>query len=305
MCEAGEEAGVHREGRWLTVGHAVLDEDVTQIFGLIQRDGACRAVACDVHATELGEFTQVLDFEPCTKLSLERSKPCGIIAGCGNVVHVECDHGEHVTGAEDVNARVGDALLPPVVDKPCTKEHVELARGMFQAVEAAFEVAHFGRSIGEAEGLAGGVHVLVDGGVEERNVDIELTQLKVAGGRDGEEETKAGQADERGEHFRIVEASTLAATFGDEPCFGAGDIAHGVRLDLVDPHYVDDLAVGGKVDEFPSAVVHERGVLLLHGGFPIWGLGAGESSAAGFRFHTISGGKESDCGRRGSGRYVT
>jgi hypothetical protein len=129
----------------------------------------------------LGEFTPVLDFEPCTKLSLERCKQGGIIVGCGNVVHVECDvidvhrdHGEDVTGAEYVDARIRDALLPPVVDKPCTKEHVEFARGLFQAVEAAFDVRYFGRAIKEAEGLAD-VHVLFDGGVEERSVDVELT----------------------------------------------------------------------------------------------------------------------------------
>jgi hypothetical protein len=96
-----------------------------------------------------------------------------------------------------------------------------------------------------------------------------LTHFKVAGGRDGEEETKAVHADDRGERFRIVGASTLAATFGDEPCFEAEDIAHGVRLDFVDQHDVDDHLSGGKVDEFPSAVVHEEGVLLLHAGLPI------------------------------------
>jgi hypothetical protein len=76
-------------------------------------------------------------FEPGTKLILKRCKPSIIIVGCGSVVHVECDHGEDVSGAEDVDAGVRYALLPPVVDKPCTKEHVELARGLFQSVEAA------------------------------------------------------------------------------------------------------------------------------------------------------------------------
>jgi hypothetical protein len=33
--EAGEEAGVQREGRWFRVGHAILGHDVTQVFGLI------------------------------------------------------------------------------------------------------------------------------------------------------------------------------------------------------------------------------------------------------------------------------
>jgi hypothetical protein len=118
MREAGEKAGVHREGR---IGHAVLCEDVAQVFGLIQRDGAGRAIAGDVHAEELGEVAQVLNFEPCTKLGFERCKSCGIIVGCRNIVYEKCDHGEDVTGAEDVDACVGDALLPPVVDKQCTK----------------------------------------------------------------------------------------------------------------------------------------------------------------------------------------
>jgi hypothetical protein len=37
-------------------------------------------------------------------LSLERCKRCGIVACCGNVVHVKCDDGENVNGAEDVDA---------------------------------------------------------------------------------------------------------------------------------------------------------------------------------------------------------
>jgi hypothetical protein len=49
-------------------------------------------------------------------------------------------HGEDVTGAEDVDAWVRYALLPPVVDKLGTKEHDELARGLFLSVEAAFEI---------------------------------------------------------------------------------------------------------------------------------------------------------------------
>jgi hypothetical protein len=48
----------------------MLCEDVAQVFGLIQRDGAGRAIAGDVHAKELGEVARVLNFEPCSKLSL-------------------------------------------------------------------------------------------------------------------------------------------------------------------------------------------------------------------------------------------
>jgi hypothetical protein len=52
-------------------------------------DGAGRAIAGDVHAQDFGEVAKVLNLDPCTKLSLERCKPSGIVAGCGSVVHVK------------------------------------------------------------------------------------------------------------------------------------------------------------------------------------------------------------------------
>jgi hypothetical protein len=88
-------------------------------------------------------------------------------------------------------------------------------------------MTHFGRVISEAEGLAD-VHVLLDWGVEGRSVDVKLTQFKVVGDRDGKQEAKAGHTDDMGERFRIVEAIALAAPFGNESCFEAGDIANGV-----------------------------------------------------------------------------
>jgi hypothetical protein len=81
-----------------------------------------------VHAEELGEGAHVINLESCAELGLERCKPCGVIAGRGNVIHIKCDHGEDGTGAKGVDARVGDALLPPMVDEPCTEEHVEFER---------------------------------------------------------------------------------------------------------------------------------------------------------------------------------
>jgi hypothetical protein len=97
-----------------------------------------------------------------------------------------------------------------------------------------------------------------------------------------------------GERFRIVEASALASTFGDEPCFEAGDTANRVGFDFVDPHVGDDNAVKEKVDKFPRAVAYVGGVLMLHSGLQLGGLGAIHSSPVRFRFHTLSGGKESD-----------
>jgi hypothetical protein len=65
----------------LGVGHAVLGEDVAQVIGLVQGDGAGRAIAGDVNAEELGQVAKVLNFESCTKLSLERCKLYGSSAG--------------------------------------------------------------------------------------------------------------------------------------------------------------------------------------------------------------------------------
>jgi hypothetical protein len=61
-----------------------------------------------------------------------------------------------------------------MVDKPCTKQHVDLARGLFKSVEAALEMTHLGRAITEAEGVAD-VHVLLNRSVEECSVDVKLT----------------------------------------------------------------------------------------------------------------------------------
>jgi hypothetical protein len=138
------------------------------------------------------------------------------------------------------------------------------------------------------------VHVFSDGGAEERSVDIKLTDFNIACTRNGEEEAETSHANDSGDCFRKVEASALAAAFGDAPGFEAGDITHFVILDVADPHDFDDHAVGGKVDEFPRVVVHEGGVLLMHGGLPFCCLGVGESGPVQFHFATISGGKESN-----------
>jgi hypothetical protein len=36
----------------------------------------------------------------------------------GIVVHVERDHGENRPGVEDIDARVRDAMMPPILDIP-------------------------------------------------------------------------------------------------------------------------------------------------------------------------------------------
>jgi hypothetical protein len=60
----------------------------------------------------------------------------------------------------------------------------------------------------------------------------------------------------------------------------------------------------GKVNEFPSAVAHEGGVLLLHSALPLGGMGAVQGSSVRFRFHTLPGGQEGDGSRRCAGKCV-
>jgi hypothetical protein len=169
--------------------------------------------------------------------------------------------------------------------------------GLFKAVEAALEVTHFGRAVVEAEGLAD-VHVFPDGSVEKRCVDVKVAEFKVAGGCDGQEETHDGHADDWGESLCVVQSSALAAPLGDEPRFGAGDVAGGIRLDFEDPHVINDHSASGEVHKFPRAVGDEGGILMLHSCLPLGGLSAVQRSPAGFRFHTLPGGEEGD-GNRG------
>jgi hypothetical protein len=174
VCEAGKEASFYTQGRVFAVAHAVFSEDVAQRLGLIKRDGAGRPVTSDVHTEELGECTQALDFEYGAETCLKVREPSSIIASGMNVVHAEGNHGEDYPGAEGIDARVLYALLPLILDKPISQEHVELAGGLFQAVEVAFEVVNFGYTIRKAEGLAN-VHILLDWGIEERSADVKLT----------------------------------------------------------------------------------------------------------------------------------
>jgi hypothetical protein len=51
-------------------------------------------------------------------------------------------------------------------------------------------VTHLGRAITKSEGLAD-IHVFLIRGVEKHSVDVQLAELKVAGGCDCEEEAEA------------------------------------------------------------------------------------------------------------------
>jgi hypothetical protein len=77
-----------------------MGEYISNVFGHGHGNGAGRLAASNVHAQEMGEVTQVLDFGYGAESNFNRREPRRIIARGGNVVHVEGDHGEDMSGAE-------------------------------------------------------------------------------------------------------------------------------------------------------------------------------------------------------------
>jgi hypothetical protein len=108
-------------------------------------------------------------------------------------------------------------------------------------------VKYLGRTIREAEWLAD-VNILVDWGIEERSVDVKLTKFEIHGGYNGNKEPETSLANDKGEDLGVDETRALIASYGDEAGFQARDGTVRVGLDLVDPHGVDDHAVGRKID---------------------------------------------------------
>jgi hypothetical protein len=62
----------------------------------------------------------------------------------------------------------------------------------------------------------------------------------------------------------VVQTRALTATLGHEVGFVPRDFTTRVRIDLVDPHVVNDRAAGVEVNEFLRAIAHEGVILLLH-----------------------------------------
>jgi hypothetical protein len=77
----------------------------------------------------------VFYFEHGAKVGFGRSQPICVGARCGKIIHAKGSHGGNGPGFKDVDARVQDALLPPIVDKPVPQHGVELAMRLSKSVE--------------------------------------------------------------------------------------------------------------------------------------------------------------------------
>jgi hypothetical protein len=55
------------------------------------------------------------------------------------------------------------------------------------------------------------VHILLDGGIQERCVNVLLAQFEIHGGGDGNENMEDGHSDDKGEDLCVVEAGPLDA----------------------------------------------------------------------------------------------
>jgi hypothetical protein len=108
-------------------------------------------------------------------------------------------------------------------------------------------------------------------------------------GRNGKEEAGTGHANDRRGSLRVVEARALTTPLGHEADFYAGDFTICVGLDFIDPHDVDDHVVEGEINEFPRAIIHEGGVLMLHRSLPFLRLFGGEGNTVCLRLDAVSG----------------
>jgi hypothetical protein len=161
-------------------------------------------------------------------------------------------------------------------------------------------VTDLGRPVGEAQWLPD-IDIFLTRCIEECRMNVQLAELEVHGGRNGEKQAHASHSDDWREGLYIVKACALAASLGDKPGFAARDIPSKVGLYLIDLHDVYDCTTRREVNEFPRAVGNEGVILMLHGHMPFSGLIAGESGTVRGRFNAISRGKE---GNRRAGRLV-
>jgi hypothetical protein len=145
----GEEAGVHGKGGRGAVGHAIFFEHVTHALRLAYWDRAHVSVTVDLHAHDVGEFAQILGFEAIAEGGLELGYPLRVLACQRKVVNIKANHGEYPMTTVDMDLGVGLAVFPTLRDKPVAEELVDLpgGGGLFEAIEAALEVADLDRAI--------------------------------------------------------------------------------------------------------------------------------------------------------------
>jgi hypothetical protein len=156
-----------------------------------------------------------------------------------------------------------------------------------------FEMADFGGAVRETKGLPD-VDIFLDGGVLESRVDVLLEEVKILGRGDGEKHAEAGNADDLGEGFSVVNTLFMAETHGNESGFKAGDVSKVVAFDLVDLHVVHDTTTRGDVDKIPCVVGVQGVEVLLHG--LTGGVGTATCVREGGRFRTVLSGHERHVG---------
>jgi hypothetical protein len=138
-----------------------------------------------------------------------------------------------------------------------------------------------------------------------------LIEVDVLGNNNGEEKvelaaamTEASHADDRGEGFRLVKTRTLAASFGHEASLIETCFTLCVQLNLEDTHGFNDRTVGGEVNKFPRAIVHEGVIIMLHCSLPVRSLSACEGGTVRGRLYAVRGRYEGNVRRRRTRREM-
>jgi hypothetical protein len=90
----------------------------------------------------------------------------------------------------------------------------------------------------------------------------------------------------------------FGAALGNESGLKARDVSKVVRIDLVDPHAINDATTMGEIDQRPYVIGLQGVELLLHGRVPLRGVGAATRVREGGRFGIVFGGRESHVSKR-------
>jgi hypothetical protein len=112
---------------------------------------------------------------------------------------------------------------------------------------------------------------------------------------------EASHADDGGVGFCVIKYRSLTASLGhDAGRIRARYFTLCVRFNFIDPHAINDSAIGKDVNKFPRPIAHERVILLLHGSLLVIGLSAGESGTVRGQIDAVPSRNEGNVSCRGA-----
>ena len=181
------------------------------------------------------------------------------------IIHIDEDDATAMGVVADVDAGVTHDIFEAIFLKMRIDGDVPDTGSLFQSIQTLFELTNVVRmiSIDEALGLSN-VDVLSDDPVEKSGVHIHHVDFKVFLAGNGKKNAKTSKAAYWSEGLIVVDAFDLRVATDNETGLEAIDGAVSMLLDFEDPSSTDGFSIRRKRDEFPSVVLDEGIVFLLH-----------------------------------------